>query len=178
MKNFQVTAKEDGKKYWISRAMATRSEVIVQDNDQLYLLINKRGPGTPDFQGCWNITCGYLEYDVTLEENASKELLEETSVYIQSSKWKLQHIESDPERGNRQNVTAVYRVVLTMDEFNQSKALGYTLSIEGGEENEVSSVWLMPLTMENINSIEWAFNHKETAIKILQQYTGKEYYGC
>ena len=178
MKNFQVTAKEDGKKYWISRAMATRSEVIVQDNDQLYLLINKRGPGTPDFQGCWNITCGYLEYDVTLEENASKELLEETSVYIQSSKWKLQHIESDPERGNRQNVTAVYRVVLTMDEFNQSKALGYTLPIEGGEENEVSSVWLMPLTMENINSIEWAFNHKETAIKILQQYTGKEYYGC
>lgn len=178
MKNFQITAQEDGKKYWISRAMATRSEVIVQDNDQLYLLINKRGPGTPDFQGCWNITCGYLEYDVTLEENASKELLEETSVYIQSSKWKLQHIESDPARGNRQNVTAVYRVVLTMDEFNQSKALGYTLPIEGGEENEVSSVWLMPLTMENINSIEWAFNHKETAIKILQQYTGKEYYGC
>lgn len=178
MKNFQITAKEDGKKYWISRAMATRSEVIVRDNDQLYLLINKRGPGTPDFQGCWNITCGYLEYDVTLEENATKELLEETSVYIQSSKWKLQHIESDPERGNRQNVTAVYRVVLTMDEFNQSKALGYTLPIEGGEENEVSSVWLMPLTMENINSIEWAFNHKETAIKILQQYTGKEYYGC
>jgi ADP-ribose pyrophosphatase YjhB (NUDIX family) len=178
MKNFQITAKEDGKKYWISRAMATRSEVIVRDNEQLYLLINKRGPGTPDFQGCWNITCGYLEYDVTLEENATKELLEETSVYIQSSKWKLQHIESDPERGNRQNVTAVYRVVLTMDEFNQSKVLGYTLPIEGGEENEVSSVWLMPLTMENINSIEWAFNHKETAIKILQQYTGKEYYGC
>ena len=36
----------------------------------------------------------------------------------------------------------------------------------------------MNLTAENINSIEWAFNHKETAIKILQQYTGKEYYGC
>lgn len=178
MKNFQITAKEDDKKYWISRAMATRSEVIVRDNEQLYLLINKRGPGTPDFQGCWNITCGYLEYDVTLEENATKELLEETSVYIQSSNWKLQYIESDPERGNRQNVTAVYRVVLTMDEFNQSKALGYTLPTDGGEENEVSSVWLMPLTMENINSIEWAFNHKETAIKILQQYTGKEYYGC
>lgn len=177
MKNFQITAQEDGKKYWISRSMATRSEVVVLDGDTIYLLINKRGPGTPDFQGCWNITCGYLEYDVTLEENATKELLEETSVYIQSSKWKLQHIESDPERGNRQNVTAVYRVVLTMDEFNQSKALGYTLPIEGGEENEVSSVWLMPLTIENINSIEWAFNHKETAIKILQQYTGKEYYG-
>lgn len=177
MKNFQITAKEDGKKYWISRAMATRSEVIVRDNEQLYLLINKRGPGTPDFQGCWNITCGYLEYDVTLEENASKELLEETSVHIHSSKWKLQHIESDPERGNRQNVTAVYRVVLTMDEFNQSKALGCTLQTDGGEENEVSDVWLMPLTMENINSIEWAFNHKETAINILQQYTEKEYYG-
>lgn len=177
MKNFQITAKEDGKKYWISRAMATRSEVIVRDNDQLYLLINKRGLGTPDFQGCWNITCGYLEYDVTLEENASKELLEETLIHIHSSKWKLQYIESDPARGNRQNVTAVYRVVLTMNEFNQSKALGGTLSIEGGEENEVSDIWLMPLTMENINSIDWAFNHKETAINILKQYTETDYYG-
>lgn len=177
MKNFQMTAKEDGKKYWISRSMATRSEVVVLDNDKVYLLINKRGSGTPDFQGCWNITCGYLEYDVTLEENASKELLEETSVHIPSNMWKLQHIESDPARGNRQNVTAVYRVVLTMDDFNKHKALGYSLPIEGGEENEVSDVWLMPLTIENINSIEWAFNHKETAIKILQQYTGKEFYG-
>jgi ADP-ribose pyrophosphatase YjhB (NUDIX family) len=177
MKNFQITAQEDGKKYWISRAMATRSEVIVTDGFDLYLLINKRGEGTPDFQGCWNITCGYLEFDVTLEENASKELLEETSVHIHSSKWKLQHIESDPERGNRQNVTAVYRVVLTMDEFNQSKALGYSLPIEGGEENEVSDVWLMPLTMNNIESIDWAFNHKEVAINILKQYTTNEYYG-
>jgi hypothetical protein len=87
--------------------------------------------------------------------------------------WKLQHIESDPARGNCQNVTAVYRVVLTMDDFNKHKVLGYSLPIEGGEENEVSDVWLMPLTIENINSIEWAFNHKETAINILQQYTGK-----
>lgn len=178
MKNFQITAQEDGKQYWISRSMATRSEVVVLDeNSKPYLLINKRGPGTPDFQGCWNITCGYLEFDVTLEENASKELLEETGVFIPYTMWKLRHIESDPHRGNRQNVTAVYRVVLSMEDFNKHKTLGCTMTIDGGEENEVSDVWLMPLTIENINSIEWAFNHKETAIKILQQYIGKEYYG-
>ena len=177
MKNFQITAKEDGKQYWISRSMATRSEVVVKDNLELFLLINKRGPGTPDFQGCWNITCGYLEFDVTLEENATKELLEETGVYVKPKDWRLVGIESDPERGNKQNVTAVYRTVLSRFEYLSALGYGQTLNNDGGEENEVSDVWLMPLTMENINSIDWAFNHKEIAINILNEYTRKEYYG-
>jgi hypothetical protein len=46
MQNFQITSLEDGKKYWISRSIATRSEVIVIDDDNVYLLINKRGEGT------------------------------------------------------------------------------------------------------------------------------------
>ncbi len=170
MRNFQITSQEDGKKYWISRSMATRSEVVVLDNNDVYLLINKRGSGTPDFQGCWNITCGYLEYDVTLEENATKELLEETGVYIKPSDWELIGNESNPGRGDKQNVTAVYRVVIPMDEFNSSKILGSKMSQEGGEENEVSDVWLMPLTLDNIESIEWAFNHKEVAIEIYKIY--------
>lgn len=176
MRNFQITAQEDGKKYWISRSMATRSEVVVMDDDAIYLLINKRGPGTPDFQGCWNITCGYLEYDVTLEENATKELLEETGLYVPSDKWQLMHIESDPERGVKQNVTAVYRAIISMDMFNAYKMLGSIMSSEGGEENEVSDVWLMPLTPENIETIDWAFNHKEVAKEIynnLKHYLDK-----
>lgn len=166
MRNFQITAQEDGKKYWISRSMATRSEVVVMDDDNIYLLINKRGEGTPDFQGCWNITCGYLEYDVTLEENATKELLEETGVYISPNEWELMHIESDPERGVKQNVTAVYRVVISMDLYNAYKNIGSKMSSDGGEENEVSDVWLMPLTPENIETIDWAFNHKKVAREI------------
>ena len=177
MGNFQITAKEDGKQYWISRSMATRSEVVVKDNLELFLLVNKRGPGTPDFQGCWNITCGYLEFDVTLEENATKELLEETGVYVKPKAWRLVGIESDPKRGNKQNVTAVYRTVLSRFEYLSALGYGQTLNNDGGEENEVSDVWLMPLTMENINSIDWAFNHKEVAINILNEYTRKEYYG-
>ena len=170
MRNFQITAQEDGKKYWISRSMATRSEVVVMDDDNIYLLINKRGEGTPDFQGCWNITCGYLEYDVTLEENATKELLEETSVYINPDKWELIGIESDPNRGNKQNVTVVFRTVISRLEYLTALGYGKTFNDNGGEENEVSEVWLMPLTLENIESIEWAFNHKNIAKEIYNKY--------
>ena len=76
------------------------------------------------------------------------------------------HIESDPERGVKQNVTAVYRVIISMDLYNAYKNIGSKMSSDGGEENEVSDVWLMPLTPENIETIDWAFNHKKVAREI------------
>lgn len=166
MQNFQITSQEDGKKYWISRSIATRSEVVVVDDDNVYLLINKRGKGTPDFQGCWNITCGYLEYDVTLEENATKELLEETGIYIPSNEWQLVGIDSCPKTANRQNVTIAYRTIISMEFYDSCKRMGSKMACNGGEENEVSDVWLMPLTPDNIESIDWAFNHKVVAREI------------
>ena len=169
MGNFQITAVEDGKKYWISRSMATRSELVVFDNNgNYYLLINKRGIGTPDFQGCWNIPCGYLEYDVTTKENATKELLEETKVYIPHSLWYLIGIEDNPKRGDKQNVTVVYRCAVSKDYYDRALALGVNMENGGGEKDEVDDIWLMPLTVENINSIEWAFNHKDVAFEILK----------
>lgn len=168
-KNFQVTAVEDNKKYWISRHMATRSEVLVHDGDDVFILIGKRGSGTPDYQGCWNIPCGYLEFDVTSKENATKELLEETGVYVPSYMWILQHIEDDPNRSNLQNVTIVYQTHITMDTYNKYKEDGRFIAIDGGEENEVEEIELLKLTMDNVNSREWAFNHKERIIDIINR---------
>ena len=168
-KNFQVTAVEDGKKYWISRHMATRSEVLVHDGDDIFLLVGKRGCGTPDYQGCWNIPCGYLEFDVTSKENATKELLEETGIYLPSFMWTLQYIEDDPQRSNLQNVTIVYQTHITMDMYEKAKLVGDLSTINGGEENEVEAVELLKLTIDNINNREWAFNHKERAINILNE---------
>lgn len=169
MKNFQITSVEDNKKYWISRHMATRSEVIVHYGDDIFVLIGKRGSGTPDFQGCWNIPCGYLEFDVTSKENATKELLEETGVFLPSFMWTLKHIEDDPKRSNLQNVTIVYQVHITMDMYEKAKAVGRLTMTDGGEENEVETVELCKLTIDNINNREWAFNHKERMIEILNE---------
>ena len=170
MENFQVTAVEDGKKYWISRSMATRSELIVHDDNKIYILINKRGEGTPDFQHCWNIPCGYLEYDVTCAENATKELLEETGVFVPDIMWEFLGIEDDPQRGNKQNVTAVYQLHLHMSVYEKYKAIGENMNIDGGEVNEVDDVELMELTEENIENHQWAFDHKERVKSLLKQF--------
>ena len=61
MKNFKITAVEDGKEYWISRSVAVSVFLFVKDKDKLYVLANKRGPGAADFQGLWNCPCGYLD---------------------------------------------------------------------------------------------------------------------
>jgi ADP-ribose pyrophosphatase YjhB (NUDIX family) len=169
MENFQVTAVEDGKKYWISRSMATRSELIVHDDNKIYILINKRGEGTPDFQHCWNIPCGYLEYDVTCAENATKELLEETGVFVPDIMWEFLGIEDDPQRGNKQNVTAVYQLHVHMSVYEKYKAIGETMNSNGGEINEVEDVELMELTEENIENHQWAFDHKERVKSLLKQ---------
>lgn len=166
-KNFKITAKEDNKEYWISRSMATRSEVVVVNNkNERFLVINKRGSGTPDFQGMWNIPCGYLEYDVTLKENATKELLEETGIYIPPFMWNFIRIEDDPIRSNKQNVTVVYRVVITEDKYKSQVQIGKEMNCAGGEENEVEDIKLLPLKLDNINDIEWAFNHKDIVKEI------------
>lgn len=171
MKNFQFTSVEDGKKYWVSRHMATRSELIVHDNEgKIYILINKRGEGTPDFQHCWNIPCGYLEYDVTCSENASKELLEETGVFVPDIMWEFLGIEDDPQRNNKQNVTVVYQLHIHDSVYEKYKAIGSTMITDGGEINEVEDIELMELTEENINSHEWAFNHKERVLTLLKQF--------
>ena len=64
MNNFPVI--KDGKEYWISRSIAVACFVYKIVNDEIYVLANKRGSGTPDFQGYWYCPCGYLDYDETL----------------------------------------------------------------------------------------------------------------
>lgn len=66
MKNFQVTSKEDNQKYWISRSCAVAMFLFSRDKfGNLCVLANKRGTGTPDFQGYWNCPCGYIDFDET-----------------------------------------------------------------------------------------------------------------
>lgn len=161
MKNFQVEDKESGKKYWISRAMAVCGIVIVNDGEQRYVLVNKRGEGAPNYKGCWNLICGYLDWDETLKEAVSREVLEETKVAIPPRLWEMVYLADNPNKDEYQNVTIRYEVVITMEQFNRFSEIGKKKQeANGGEENEVADIWLMPLNKESIDSVEWAFNHK------------------
>lgn len=155
MKNFSITI--DNKEYWISRSIAVTTFLFTIDKDNdLCVLANKRGIGTPDFQGYWNCPCGYLDYNETIIEAAKREVFEETGIICPDS-ITLFHINSKPTE-NKQNVTFKYYGFIKNPVFN---------SRSGEEVNEVEEVkWIK---LKYIDTYKWAFNH-DIIIKSLSKY--------
>lgn len=156
MKNFPVNV--DGKEYWISRSVAVVGFVYkVDENGEFYLLANKRGTGCPDFVGYWNIPCGYLDYDETISQAASREVYEEVGIKVPNYIWRLWFVNSVPT-DNKQAVS--FRFITKYE-----KDYGETTS-QHCEPNEVSDIrWIK---FRNINRYKWAFNQKEVVNNLVE----------
>lgn len=158
MKNFEVTSIEDGKRYWVSRSVAVSTFLFLRDVGEIYVLANKRGKGSADFQGLWNCPCGYLDFDETGEEAAVREVREETGYIIESKELILDKVITCP-RQNHQNVTLRY---ICEKDISDIKKLDGDF---GGEEEEVEEVKL--INIKNIDDYEWAFEHNDIIKEIV-----------
>lgn len=150
MKNFPFKYK--GLTYWYSRSCAVVLFAYCKDKlGNLYVLANKRGKGTPDFQGCWNASCGYLDFNETTEEGSVRECYEETGIKISASNITLDSVSSDP-KNNRQNVTFYHSTLLngTIDDWSD-------FSTKHSEKNEVEEIRWIPIT--DLSKYQWAFGH-------------------
>ena len=163
MKNFQVNSKEDNQKYWISRSCAVAMFLFSRDKfGNLCILANKRGTGTPDFQGYWNCPCGYIDFDETGEDAVCREIMEETGYVITPEVPKFVEVETSP-KANKQNITLRYTALVPYKLLSQVKPIG-------GEDNEVEEVkWI---DIRKLNNYKWAFNHNKIIERIilLKQY--------
>ena len=117
------------------------------------ILANLRGPGTPDYQGCWNAVCGFLERYENSKEGIAREMLEECGFQIDTDDLKIIHVETDPAECNNGNVTIRHTAFL-------GKIIPHYVAKEGGEENEVDSVKWIPV--DEFDNYKWAFNHAKT----------------
>jgi len=117
------------------------------------ILANLRGEGTPDYQGCWNAVCGFLECFENSKEGIQREIFEECGFIINTDDLKVVHVETEPEECNNGNVTIRHRAFL-------GKIIPQYVTKEGGEENEVDSVKWIPI--DEIDNYKWAFNHRKT----------------
>lgn len=122
-------------------------------NGKYSILANLRGLGTPDYQGCWNAVCGFLERYENSKEGIAREILEECGFQIDTGDLKVIHIETEPEECNNGNVTIRHRAFL-------GKIIPHYVKREGGEENEVDNIKWIPL--DEIDNYKWAFNHRKT----------------
>jgi ADP-ribose pyrophosphatase YjhB (NUDIX family) len=145
-KNFPVTYNNEI--YWISRAITVLGLVYTIPKDkEVYILANKRGPGTPNNQGYWNLPCGYLDFNETCKEACIREIYEETGVRIPTVYlWTV----ADTPDDSKQNVCLRYYCYL--DSLPEVSVGNF-----GGEKDEVSEVkWIK---LSDIENYKWAFNH-------------------
>lgn len=171
-KNFKITDKETGKEYWIARDCAVCVITIVVDKkeDKMYILASKRGEACPDHVGKWNLTCGYLDYDETLAQAASRELYEELGILASPEDFQFWGINDYPMPGDtKQNVTHRFWIALDYDEIMEGLKDGKinnNTESRGGEKDEVSDIKLFDAAA--IETVDWAFNHDQVIYEFVQ----------
>ena len=151
-----------GTTLWSGRYCAVAAFVFRRIEGIWSVLANLRGPGTPDYQGCWNAVCGFLEANETAQQGCSREIFEETGYEIKPEKFLQVYTQTDPETSNNGNVTLRHIAICFEHE------LGLQKKPEGGEENEVVAIRWIPI--DEIHNYKWAFNHEKTIISMFYDY--------
>lgn len=128
-------------------------------NDELCVLANKRGKGTPDYQGYWNCPCGYLERYETAAQGIQRETMEECGYLIPLDKIKTDSVETDPASSNKGNVTIRHKALIDIFDIKWDEWKDVA-----GEKDEVDEVKWVPV--KDIDNYKWAFNHKELIRKM------------
>lgn len=154
MKNFSILD-ENGKEWWISRSIAVTGCIFTFLNGKWYVLANKRGKGTADFQGMWNMPCGYLDFNETTAEAVIREVYEETGVKVNPDYLQFWCFNDSPTQ-NRQNVSFRYYALIDAQPGTISVGTG---NDRGGEEDEVEAIGWIPV--DTIGNYKWAFGHDE-----------------
>ena len=158
-----------GKTLWSGRYCAVAAFVFKCKDGQWSVLANLRGSGTPDYQGCWNAVCGFLEANETAQQGCSREIFEETGYIIEPEKFLQVYTQTDPETSNNGNVTLRHIAIIFDDEELKRE------SPEGGEAEEVDAVKWIPIN--EVCDYKWAFNHDEVIPDLFYDFIFSLIYG-
>lgn len=175
--NFPLTYK--GRKIWYGRTVATVLLAFTKnEKNEWCVLANLRGEGCPDYQGYWNLICGYLEFSSmpnkdnphlgTGEYNCVKECYEECGIKIPIENIKAIGVSTTPYE-NKQNVSIRY--ITFLDKIMKVEETKFDLS--HSEKNEVVEAKWIPIT--EIDNYEWAFHHDRLIKNVIEQQNLLEY---
>lgn len=157
----------DGRLVWMSRSIAVSSCLLVICDGQAYVLVNLRGAGSPDFQGCWNLPCGYLDYDESTAEAARREVWEECGVDVaQIAEYAvIQYFDQPWEIGSKprddKQVVGIHHGLYANLQQLPRVTTAYC------EPNEVADVRWLPL--DQLNSLTFAFHHEQRIVNFVQR---------
>lgn len=161
MKNKQITAVEDGEKYWVSqRAVGCGIFLFRKSDTGIEVCIIKRKGIVEELGGRWCCPCGYLDADETGEECASRELREETGIYIAPEAMSLVNVSTSPKEYG-QHVCLEYAHLMTEADFIFNPEFAPT------DKDEIDTV--MWVNIRELGKYKLCFNHTEKCMKIIQK---------
>jgi 8-oxo-dGTP pyrophosphatase MutT (NUDIX family) len=148
---------------WESRSPAIVGVIIINYHNNDYVLINKRGKGTPNFNGYWNLPAGYLDWDENGYNGICREIYEETGVYIpdiiqneiiiDNNMYQPFYVETEPN--HLQNVSLSYGLY-----FKSNKLP--ILTDKHSEPDEIDDIrWIL---IGDIKKYKFAFDHNKRII--------------
>lgn len=179
--NFQITDKETGKVYWISRAHAVAGLIMFKTirGGEWHFLLERRGPGCPDNIGKWCGICGYLNWGETRKEAIIREGFEETGYKANPDNVIELCTIDDPTRDARENIVTRYAIIADYDQLFENYLDGIINSdtvSRGGEANEVSELKFFSASeIEKMDSEDFAFGHKEMIFETIEMLKNRNY---
>lgn len=168
-KNFKVTAQEDGKEYWISRAHAVVGCIIDEKNR---ILLERRGEGCPDHIGKLAYPCGYVDWGETRMNAIKREVFEELGLDLTDKEVIEWCTIDDPKADARENIVTRYVIYYPNLEKELDKVKEYINNSEsrGGEAGEVSEILLLdPEEIFKLSNAEFAFSHRRLTLELFNE---------
>jgi len=161
----------EGKEVWDSRSVALVGMILMLHEGENYVILGKRGKGSPNEVGRWCMPCGYLDKNETCEEGVVREIWEESgfNVYQSLERYTVLHdqmhfpwkINSIPD-GELQNVSMHYALYLSSEAnlYRDVAKLPELTFEHNAVEDEVSEVrWVK---VDDIRDYDICFNHDST----------------
>lgn len=159
--------------YFISRSVAVVGVVFVLVGNELMVLTTKRSHRMCDEANKYGVPCGYLDWNETTYEAMTREVFEETSMYLPDYADKLIYnnnenpiyIQDKPDKDKRQNVSFIFISVYGLESF--------PLDIEKYTDSETAEVKWMSLTQfyaKYENEYAWAFEHNLTIKNAVEHF--------
>ena len=162
--NFQVTAREDGQRYWISRSVAVVVVPLFFCEGLTYVPLGRRSPLMSLYPGSWGLPGGFLDWGESAREAVCRETWEEVGLDL--LKYGAIHpnpasVCSEPDPAECETVTLRFVFRAGVDELPP---------LTPGEE--VTEVMWKEISQE-IETPGWqefkmAFNHKKLIERALR----------
>ena len=160
-----LVSKEEVRTLYDGRYCAVSGFFFAVVDGKYSVLAEKRGEGTPDFQGMWCCPCGFLEGDENAKEGIKRETYEETGIEVEYDKIRFVEAETEPSLCNNGNVTLRHTGFLGKKEKIDRELWEGN---RGGEQEEVAEVAWIPLP--HVDRYEWAFGHAEVIKKYAKSW--------